>query len=623
MRPFVAVLRRELNEHRLLLAGAGLISLFPVLLPFLPGVGKSPSDIADARGGAALILAALLSALLAVALGATVLARDLSERRLGFYFARPIPGLAIFAGKTVAALAVTLTAAAVVLLPPLLLGDLANIGRFLGIPAVPLAVLWSGLVLVVLLAAHTLSSIVRSRSAWLLLDFAAAVLVTGLLMAGYGRLNQAGAYGLSYLLALVFLAFAMLALGAAALVQILRGRTELHQGHRWLSSVLWGLLITGLAALAGYSVWALRAEPKDLRNLFLARSAPDGDWVYLIGTAAGRPGYEPGFLLESSSGRFVRLGSLRLSRLLDTLDFSADGRWAAWLEGGSAPALAWVDLKAPELRPVRRALPEAPAEIALSPDGRHLAIRLRSRLLVEEKATGRLIASVPLPSSEARLHFPDSSRLFLLRANVQEGAETVIEELDLASGKLSRVLATPGRLWRGTLSPDGRRLLMSNDEGRGFRLFDVATGAELARLQPPPNVSDFGQLAFLSNGRIAVGRWSYTSTELRIYDRDGAHVLQTFRWPGYKDFQLGGELSGDRLVVILSKERFNRSQQFRTVVLDLGTGESRPLGQGLVPLWTYSDEPGRLEPSLFLRQRKELFRLDPETGEPRRILSLS
>ena len=622
----VAVLRREIAEHRLLLAGALLISLFPVLLPFLPGFEQSAGDVAEARGGAALILAGVLSTILALTLGATVLARDLSERRLGFYFSRPISGLAIWAGKILAALAVTVTAVAVVLLPVLLLGDLKSMDRFLGVAPLPLAVLWSGLLLLLLLAAHTVSSMVRSRTAWLLLDVAAAVVVAGLLLASYRRLvGEGAAFMVVQLLAIVFGAVFVLALLAANLLQILRGRTDLHRGHRWLSSVLWSLLLTGALATAGYSEWVLRAEPEDLRTLFQARSSPDGDWVYLTGRAGGRLGYEPSFLLEASSGRFVRIRLHPTFWHFNRLEFSADGRWAAWLEGGETASLVRVDLKDPELRTVRQVLRQVPGELALSPDGRHLALKMSDRLVVQETATERLIASVPLPPSEARIQFRDPGRLLLLRRDFQEDPTTVIEELDLASGKLSRLSAIPGNTWKSSLSPDGRRLLTSSSEGRGFRLYDVATGAELAQLQPPPNVGFTGEAAFLRDGRVVVSRWSYSGTELRIFDRDGARVLRTFRWPHYRDLQIGGELSGDRLLVILSERRYNRrDNRLKTVVLDLATGQSRPLGEGLLPLWDYSEEPGPVAPSLFFRPgRKELVRLDPATGELRKVLNLS
>ncbi len=626
MKSFVAVLRREIAEHRLLLAGAFLVSLFPVLLPLLPGIaGQSPDDVADARGGAALILAGVLSAILAATLGATVLARDLSERRLGFYFSRPISGLAIWAGKTLAALVVTLTGVAVVLFPVFLLGDFTNADRFLGFPPLALALLWSGLVLLLLLVAHTVSSMVRSRTAWLLLDLTAAVVIAGLLLASYRRLIGEGAYMVAQLLVLAFLVLFLLALLIANLMQILRGRTELHRGHRWLSSVLWSLLLTGAVALAGYTEWVLRAQPEDLSTLFQARCSPDGEWLYLAGLAAGRPGYEPTFLMEASSGRFVRLHLPPAFWHFDRLEFSRDGRWAAWLEGGETVSLVRLDLKAPELRPVRQVLREAPGEIALSPDGSHLAVRLPNRLVVEETATARLIASVPVQSSEAYLHFRDPNHLLLVRSVPQEDS-TVIDELDLASGKLSRVSSISGWVWQSAISPDGRRLFMNNREGRGFQVHDVATGAELARLEPPPNVASTGRATFLRDGRIVASRWSYGGTELRVFDRDGSRVLQTFRWPDYRDLQVGGELSGDRLIVILSKERYRRHPMaLKTVVLDLATGQSRPLGvAGLVPLWDYSEEPSLMDLKLFFRPaRRELFRLDPETGEVQKVLTLS
>ena len=96
MSGFRAVLVREVAERWLLLAGAALVGMFPLLVPFLPGFQGHPSDL---RAGTAVALCFIVAALLAVVLGASVIAGEQSAGRLGFYFARPVAGWAVWAGK--------------------------------------------------------------------------------------------------------------------------------------------------------------------------------------------------------------------------------------------------------------------------------------------------------------------------------------------------------------------------------------------------------------------------------------------------------------------------------------------------------------------------------------------
>ena len=55
-------------------------------------------------------------------LGSTIVGRDLSDRRLGFYFSRPLRGWTIFLGKLGGVLAVALGSTALVLTPSVVAG---------------------------------------------------------------------------------------------------------------------------------------------------------------------------------------------------------------------------------------------------------------------------------------------------------------------------------------------------------------------------------------------------------------------------------------------------------------------------------------------------------------------
>src|ERR1700681_1470419 len=323
MRGFVAVFEREIAERKLLPLAALALGLVPLAAPLLPGLpAASPAEV---RSGVALGLALIVSFVLALVLGGSVIARDLGERRLGFYFARPISGGAIWAGKLAAAAALAAGAGALVLLPVLLIGDVPDPsgywgsvmtgGPLLGMPG--LAMAWLGFILLVIVVANAAGVILRSRSPWLLLDLAALSVTVAvvwtcveiLTRAGVGIMTGMGAsvsFALLQYVEVTVAAVARLALPAAGAAQVLRGRTDLRRGHRILSIVLWSALLPASLVLAGYTWWFKSPSPQDLVSVEGVVPAPAGPWIALYGLAAHRGGYLPGVLVNTGSGRFLR-----------------------------------------------------------------------------------------------------------------------------------------------------------------------------------------------------------------------------------------------------------------------------------------------------------------------------
>ncbi len=126
MRRFAAVALREVAERRSVLVAAAAAAVLPFLVPLLPGV---PSDQGEtARSLTALVLASALGLGGSILVGASVVGRELAERRLSFHFARPLSAPVVWGGKLVGGLALVLLAELVVYLP----SSLAS-GRFPGL----------------------------------------------------------------------------------------------------------------------------------------------------------------------------------------------------------------------------------------------------------------------------------------------------------------------------------------------------------------------------------------------------------------------------------------------------------------------------------------------------------
>lgn len=628
MRGFWAVLCREIVERRLLLLAAALVGLVPLAMPFLPGVaGADPGEL---RAGTALALCLVVTAVLALTLGSTVIAGDLSERRLGFYFSRPLAGWAIWAGKLAGAAVLCTGAALLVLLPALLLDPQIEIGTpwwmgdagSLGLTAFFVALAIGAVV--ALLAVHVVSTMVRSRSSWILLDLAAAFIVAALVWSEWQLLLRQGAgmasrWGLAGLLGV--LAAASLVAGA---VQVTRGRTDPRRGHRLLSLTFWAGM--GLAALsfAAYADWVVDVAPQDLMRVGSVLPPPSGTWIGLRGPAAGRGDYSPAFLFDTASGRSFQIGSSPLYWWwwLQPV-FSPDGSHAAWLEAeGDGLDLKILDLTRSGSRPVatRVSFDTWPSRMALSPGGTRLAALVRSSLTVTDVATGRLLSAVPFPE-------PDDE--FFTMRFTPEGRLRIDERLRGAAGfSMSRFTALeldPGHgpltLLGGIERPDAMEWTVSGDGERVaarsrklFQLFVVRTGALLAEL---PLRGELAAILFLSDGRLLLDERLPDSAVLHLLDRDGGE-LRRFSFQATR-IAIGGEVAPSRLT--LATRAYGGAPAFKgwtAVILNLDNNETKLLGHGLIPAGRGS-RPESVGPRLFVAG-SDLILLDPATNRLRLVL---
>nr|MDQ5873061.1 hypothetical protein [Acidobacteriota bacterium] len=169
MKGLLAVTRREIVERRNVWVAAGVASLIPIVFPLVPGMQGEPAG--EVQAITAFALAGAFCAGLAIVLGASVVGRELADRRLGFYFSRPLSAFAIWAGKFFGALLLMFGAAFLVLLPATLLGRAALLQPEETLPILLLVAAASVLVLFVI---HALGLWFRSRSLLFVLDWALA-----------------------------------------------------------------------------------------------------------------------------------------------------------------------------------------------------------------------------------------------------------------------------------------------------------------------------------------------------------------------------------------------------------------------------------------------------------------
>lgn len=632
MRGMLAVLERELTEWRLLFVVALVTGLIPLAVPWMPNPGGlEPGEMRD---GTAVGLAAVVSTVLAFLLGSSVLARDLSEKRLGFYFARPLSGGALWAGKMLGAAILVFGTGFLILLPTLLAGgNIAAVSRWGASTTVDnliaLLVPILGLLLL-LVTSHALSVMVRSRSPWLLLDIAALALLAAALWACRRALLAERAFfavqGLEAVLTGIFL----LAVSVAGFLQVTRGRTDLRRGHRLLSLTLWSVLGAATLGCMATTRWVLAATPRDLVDLRTVQPAPSGSWIAVGGVVRNRGGYMPTFLLDLASGRFLKLESLAPPHIygLYSYLFSRDGSRAAWLSetAGEDYVLSTLDLRRPGAVPARTTVsyPGMPQSLALSPDGSRIAARWYDRVTVDDLRTGRLLLSASLPPNPDRrdlLRFRDGNHLRIFRSSqIEEPGRPPVwrlatAALDIASRRMARVgqVDVPGREGFWELSPDGEFALLYRLQSSQPLLAHLRSGRTLT-------LSTSQDLAarFLADGRLAVTEEAGERILFRLLSPEGSEQLRT-HLPGARVL-VGGQPTPGLLAVATRKLGSDERKAWTSWLVDLRTGRIRRLDSGLLPMTMRPREPGSLPSRLFYRRYGDLLLLDPTTGKLRTVL---
>ncbi|MGA7990061.1 MAG: hypothetical protein WCC53_01385 [Thermoanaerobaculia bacterium] len=649
MRAFAAVFAREIAERRMVfLVGicSGLLSVVAAALHGwnAPGSTEVRLLVATVGGGA-------LAAALALLFGASMIAGETAEKRISFYYSRPLPDVSIWAGKLLAAVFLSFSAGFLVFLPGWLTGP-ARASTLWGFETTTgrLALAAVALVTSCVLGSHAVVTIARLRSPWVVLDLILAPALVLLAAAFLRSLLRNGLFGsgpfdatFDLVRSLAGLAAVVLAaLAAASGAQVAAGRTDARRSHGVFSVALWGILVPATAALGGYAGWVASADATDLVSIqqgFLA--APRGPWVAAGGPVrAARGGGS--FLFDASRGRSIRV------RGYDAV-FSQDGMRAAWGE----PEFGFFERKSnrAELmvadlatgRVVGAGIETAGwAALAFSPSGRRLAVRDGQSLAaydVSDPANPRQLAAFPVAEGSRGFAFVDEDTVrlfprFYNTLNRKGLAPPVLEVVELSLP--SKQSLVTGRFDRETLpflhlSADARflvgtRRLRDDPDGKqALTLHDGRTGALLATL-----AEDFRspQARFLSGNRIVIAGITGATARVVFFEGEkgwGAPSLSVDLGKASR-VVLGGEIAAGRVVVSLLPFEDNlpaSRRAARLAFVDAATGVVASGPDGLVPAnrfgWWFNAvlppaEAGSPSSTLFLDAEGRLVRFDLATG---------
>jgi len=641
MRGVLAVASRELVERRNAFVAAAVAAVLPLLAPILSGTHGANS--AELRAVAALTVAAALAAALALGYGAAMISGELKERRLGFFFARPLSGLAIWGGKFLAGVVMVWVAPAIVLLPTWLVTP--GSGPWRSGDELLLLALMAAAAVALLALAHAAGVAIRARSPWLVVDVVMLVVCTLLVRSAALRLLDEGATS-AWTWSLTGLLIAVpLAVIVAGAVQVVSGRTDLRRGHRALSLTLWIPLFAVSLVGQAFSWWVVHPTIADLRGVESVHPAPQGSWLALGGAVRGRGDYVPGFLVDVDHGGSVKLqGSFRWEL---PVTFSADGYHAAWLVQSEARGpgvrfdLMTIDLRDERPRSSLIGFTSSIRMLGLSPDGRRLAAVENGTLSVSDVSSGELLAAVRLPGgrvSANRMWFAGDGILrfpqFEPSAADGEVGAIVITEFDVASGRLRDTgRIAPADKYEALFlrfDPRSNRILRRVQRPRegGPTLHDATTGALLTDLVAPEG-GWRGFPAFLADGGIAVAETREGRARLRVFTPEGAPLWSIDLGEGYGAFPAGERAPG-RLLVVVREREDQLTSGSRSVLVDLDMRDLEPLPSRLIPAgwkplvsWWWDGEaaPGSVATRTFLTADRGLVALDPVTGAARAVVA--
>jgi hypothetical protein len=633
MRGFLAVARREIAERRSVWPAAAVLSLLPFLAPLLPVWRRFGAQ--EVRLYTAAFFAVAFAAALSLLLGASTIGRDLSERRLGFYFARPIGSAAIWAGK-LAGVWLQVVLAATIILAPAGLFDFSawwretRSGGLVG----DVAIAFACAVVIFLALGNVVSLAFRSRSVWVAGDLAGLALWTLSMWSAARPLLFAHAPVLTLRVALAALAAGSAALLAAGGAQVAVGRVDVVRGGRARFAVLWVLLFALAGLVFGYARWLLSPAPGDLREIGVEAAAPRGSWITIEGFARGRVDLRASLFYDGASGRFVRAGSTRDGAIA----FSGDGTAAAWTERSTldaqGPQDVWIcRFGAGEIRRVRTPISTKVWNIAMSPNGSRLAVMEEKTISVFDVPSGRLLASAETDSarhylrtvflSEQKLRIYRMGPLGAIAAGDAERALGSIGILDfeIDARRLNETASIENvpRPFSIGFNDLGERLIV-RQRGGEVSLFDASTG----RLIAPLGIRDMGTRAFLSDGRPILSESAGGKGRVHVFSKEGREE-RVFDVGRAGLIRLGGEPVAGQITLAIGPAAETRGAS-DAFLLDVDSGALRKLGARLFPIaalmrWRLPQpEPGSEATRLFARADGSVVRLDPGTGALKTLL---
>jgi hypothetical protein len=579
----LVIAEREIRERSFVFLAAAALAVAPFLALLVPS--GSFADRMSATTWLGLILAAAFVIGLGILLGVSLIGRESREKRLSFYFARPVSGSVIWFGKLLAAATLLGGSAAIMYAPGIILGppewrgvwDL-SIWKMIGVILIFAASL--------VLFFHTAATMIRSRSLLLAFDFIAAVaFLVGLFAVLLPILVQRPGLRLAAAMTATLGGAISAVLMFAGAWQLSRGRVDPRRSHRQLSLAVWCALAVVLAGATAGAHWFTAVTPGDLTTFYLPWvPSKTGSAVVVSGPTRHRFGLMSSFLINTETGAWE---PIRQSLGYNDAWINSAGTVAVWPKPSQPIAYLGLwgqrdsgeyTLQVSRLRGTKWETRDsgimvkfyrgAPFVLQISPVGDRMAVLSSDTLTIFNLADGRSLGSARLPQLGrvyVRFVGADAVTVIILSVTRPPSAtgtipprgDAVVYRYDTRTRNLRQLLTVslPANGGVGEdVSPDGRTLTVdlfnpSRPEARQFREFDLTTGAEKTTI-----------VTTLSNGfaswRMRDGTTVADQTvggrvSLEVRAKDGA-LLRSIDLGPAEWLRTEGELPDGRLLISLT-----------------------------------------------------------------------
>ncbi|GAC1437668.1 MAG: hypothetical protein NVSMB68_09610 [Thermoanaerobaculia bacterium] len=555
----LTIAERELRERSFVFVTAAVIALTPFMFATLRTTRTLGPRAAIIVIGS--IAAVGMTLALAVVLGGSMVGGELSDRRMSFYFAKPVSASAIWFGKLAGAFVTVMLCFAITFLPSMLVAHdewrtmwPVSIPRFIAGMIV--------LTMYLLLVSHAASTMVRSRSPLVAIDLALLVATVAAVWLIVRPLLVAFALELAANVVIAILCAVPLVMAAAGAWQLARGRTDIRANHRELSRFLWIGMAGVLIVAFGYVTWVLSAGPADLINRSGFASARE-DWMLVSGDAKHRGDYRPIFLVNVTTKRSTRFGA---------------GSLAAFNRAGNAVLTVLPSVELGHLQPSGElhvqtldSLKQQTGtgievtqwtRIVVSDDLRRVAILGNQLLSVYDLSSHALLGSVRIPfGTNEQLFFPSPEVVriyaYTTRGATTEPAELRVYEFDVAHRRLEETgrLSTVGRAILLRLSADGSTAVVNRVgavEGPRMLIIDGRTASIRAAI-----AAGNPQLTFLASGGLTFVDVSKGVATLQLYDAAGHVVSSIALGPAVSAGAIREAVSGHKVIATVLRRAMN------------------------------------------------------------------
>lgn len=612
---------RELRERGRVFVICGVLAALPFLATLLPGAHGHRADVIAVLGGFLSLTAGLGLALL---LGISTVSGELAQRRMSFFFAKPVSATALWFGKAIGALVISLGCFALIALPAYLVSPKAWrlhwLGAFEPLSIAALAI--AGLFFL----SHFLSSILRSRSILLALDFACLVILVGGLSFLLRALLLGGAVEMAKTMLVVFGVIVALTLVIAPVWQLANGRTDLRRSHAALSRFVWLGLGGALLIGAAFVTWIASFGPGQLRGVDWIEEPTAGGAALVSGSGTGRGDYVATFLIDTKSGAYRRVPLPPWAGAT----FSRDGQTLYGLKPVGFFGVRFFELHVTTVADGRRAdtgitVPMG-GSIQVSGDAKRVAVIADRNVSVFNIADGRLLVSAPIDPNLSRSAFfltPDILRIVEYDLSGDSGVFRVLE-LDVQKRFLRKTGEQEAKGVRGdrvTISADGTRMHFRGTD----QLLDGRTGEPVAVV---PATKGTTRGVMLHDGAFALLSQASGPVHLQLFSRDGL-PLHDLVVPGVETAYFVGEIAGDRLMLTgLVKatgtvDPTGKGRRMFVIDLRQGTIELTVAGiRGPRAWWSYAPILPRYaadQPLVGVNGQGKLVTWDPRTGVVRPV----